>query len=357
MNSINGEAIPNRPSKPRRPRRLKSPSRGSGWGDESARINPIFGTSKPNQSKLSEWFIVPNPAGSIPSIGDKINTGSAPSVSTSENENPPTSEPKEQITPTRVPTSENEQGVKEGWIEFGGEKQCLRIDAHALKWLFDTDGPHRPMKAPDKSVQLRGWTKLIWHFQGHTFVSNPKTLEIWTEAKGKKSKVPWTYPMLAEAWSKMDLARREWSKMQEVAIHPRPTAHPLDLASAHMVIKEKKILQEFRGAQVMAGKDYFKHMKGHFDAPTSARTGMTTDGSDPGWVEMNGPEAAEGAIGADHVFLEQPAIVRRIDFNASELAARYAGLEKALNEIQAQEAANTASQALIMRALEQLVKK
>lgn len=283
----------------------------------------------------------------------KINTGQGGSVNTSEKSNTSTSDAKPQKTPTRV----NKE--KHGWVEFGGEKQYLRIDAHHARWSFDLDG--HPQLAPDKKSKMRGWEKKYWWFEGHTFVANPKTLEIWTEATGKKSKEPWTYKMLSEAWGKMDLARRKWSEWQRVGLKPKKTDHPLDLQSTHLVIKEKKTPQEFRGETVMGGKDYFKHLKAHMDRPDSAQIGLTTDKSDAGEVELNGPMSTEGGIGADEVFLRQPHIIRRIDktliFQTDEHARQYAELKAELDAIQARQEASVAGQAQLMRAVRLILKQ
>lgn len=199
-------------------------------------------------------------------------------------------------------TSENGVGVVSAGAARAEAKPRLKFKAHSLKWSYKITGPHRPQRGRFKRVQMRNWERRIWpNFNGAAIVANLHTLEIWLTSRSYSS----PERMYASAAMRADFIRRQFSKFQEIALELIAAPHPEGMERAHLVIDEKK------------HGPHFKHFKGQFDRPDSSRVGLTTDKSDAGLVELNGPMSAEGGLGIDWLALIYPSEWRGFKYSVS----------------------------------------
>lgn len=164
-----------------------------------------------------------------------------------------------------------------------GARPKLKFKAHSLLWRYALAGPHRPQRGKFKRVQMRNWERRIWQFEGSTIVCNLKTAELWLTSRAYSS----PQKMLAANRMRADLIRRRFSKWQEVALELIEAPHPEGAERAHLVIDEKK------------HGPHFKHLKNQLGRADAAQIGLKTDDSHPGHVELDGPQAIEGAVGMD----------------------------------------------------------
>jgi len=163
----------------------------------------------------------------------------------------------------------------------------LHISVHRLKWCFKMEGI--PQRSPTKEVKMRSnWVRRYWNgYKKVNIVANRHVLEVWVKVgKRKSAKIA-----LSEAWNKVDLARREFSQWQKIALTPVKTTHPLDLERGHFVLEDKKLE---------------KYLKNEAGKPTSGKIGLIFDKSHANKHEFTGEYSAEGAVGADYIFLHLP---------------------------------------------------
>jgi len=180
---------------------------------------------------------------------------------------------------------------------------CIHISGHRLRIRYKMYGI--PRISPTKKVKMRNWVKCFWNdYNGVNIVSNLHVLEVFVKVgKRKKGKI-----VISTAWNNADLARRKFSEWQKIGLTPIKTAHPLDLASGHYVIEGKKL------------KKYLKNEAGKL---TSEKIGLVFDKSHAKKPEFTGENSAEGALGADYLFLDYPTEFRGVKARIERMEAEF----------------------------------
>lgn len=182
--------------------------------------------------------------------------------------------------------------------------KSARISAHSLRWTWNFTG--NTNRKPDKERRMRNWTGKIYYFKRCTVILNVNTMELYTRSRPYTS----TNRMISANWSKADLIARQFSEFAQIAITPIHSEHPMDIASAHLVINEKRI-----NKRLLPGKANTSERRtfiGKNEPYQSAvRVGAIEDGSHPGKVEMVGHESVEGGLGLDWLLLDYPSVVRQ----------------------------------------------
>lgn len=194
---------------------------------------------------------------------------------------------------------------------------------------------------------MRNWPeeKRVWRISARaTIVCNLHGLELWLNV-GKAEN---TEECLSKAWEEAQRIMSEFCAWQQIAVSLNVSARPRSLKAAHIVIEEKK-----REGPV------YQALRPHMtfpDAPNpgSVLTGLTTDKSDQGKAELNGPYSVEGAEGLDRLtedaggfdelVLKGPGRMRRIEL----LLQRHG---EAIELLQAQSAALLEGQTAIIEAM------
>ena len=179
------------------------------------------------------------------------------------------------------------------------------ISGHRLKWAWDIlEGT--PQRGAFKAVKMRNWEKRIWKRtpgildKNTVIVCNPRTLEVWRKSRPLKN----ADSLIGK--NALEACRAAWlfSKWQGLVIRLRKSAHPDDLQAGHFVLETKRLNPVL---EPQAG------------LPSSKRLGLLFDYSHGRKPEFTGAESAEGANGADYLFLDFPPAFRKMQAEIEEL--------------------------------------
>ena len=170
---------------------------------------------------------------------------------------------------------------------------------HHLLWKFNLIG-ERPQRGEFKTVHLRGWHKRIWRFKGCEIVANLRNIEVWVQTGTKKN----ARFLIADAWERARKTIMEFAQWQQILIAPIHSDKLGDQHAAHLVLEERKL---------------YDPLKAHANRPEAEKVGMHTDGSHPGKIEFNGERSAEGAAGADYIFLKLPGKIQELEDRINEI--------------------------------------
>jgi len=165
----------------------------------------------------------------------------------------------------------------------------IRISGHALRWIWKLEGT--TTRTPKKQINMRGWIKRIYEFEGATLILNKLTFELWLRSRPYKpsKKLSGTERMIYANWNKADLIARHFSEFAQIALKPMETEHPANIDHAHLVMTTKAL------------NPILKPM-----SEVKDEVGLGFDKSHPNHPEFMGRKSVEGARGAEWFFVEFP---------------------------------------------------